>query len=108
MSIFRKTSTLDAATPPTNAQTLSNDTNDTVAAAETNSAPTLQRERTGTKAAALIELLSRKEGASLDEMTERTGWLGHTVRAVMTGLRKKGHVIGKRVSGNTTLWFIEG
>lgn len=62
--------------------------------------------RTGSKGAALLSLLQRDEGASLDEMIERTGWQGHTVRAAMTGLRKKGHGIGKRVSGNSTVWFI--
>lgn len=62
--------------------------------------------RSGTKAAALLSLLQRDEGASLDEMVERTGWQGHTVRAAMTGLRKKGHTIDKRVSGNSTVWFI--
>jgi hypothetical protein len=30
--------------------------------------------RAGSKAATLLEMLQRKEGASLDEMTERTGW----------------------------------
>ncbi|MFN4359042.1 MULTISPECIES: DUF3489 domain-containing protein [Sphingopyxis] len=62
--------------------------------------------REGSKAAALLEMLQRKDGATLDEMTERTGWQPHTVRAAMTGLRKKGHVIEKRTSGNTTVWFI--
>ncbi len=62
--------------------------------------------RAGSKGAALLALLQREEGASLDEMIERTGWQGHTVRAAMTGLRKKGQVIGKRVSGNSTIWFI--
>ncbi len=62
--------------------------------------------RANSKGAALLALLQREEGASLDEMIERTGWQGHTVRAAMTGLRKKGHVIGKRVSGNSTVWFI--
>lgn len=62
--------------------------------------------RSGTKAAALLSLLQRDEGASLDEMVERTGWQSHTVRAAMTGLRKKGHSIDKRVSGNSTVWFI--
>lgn len=62
--------------------------------------------RAGSKAAALLEMLQRKGGASLDDMTERTGWQPHTVRAAMTGLRKKGHVIDKRPSGNTTIWFI--
>jgi hypothetical protein len=62
--------------------------------------------RAGSKAAALVALLQGTEGASLDEMIERTGWQGHTVRAAMTGLRKKGHVIDKRISGNSTVWFI--
>ena len=32
-------------------------------------------------------------GATLDEMVTLTGWLPHTTRAALTGLRKKGHVI---------------
>lgn len=64
--------------------------------------------REGSKAATLLEMLQRKDGATLDEMTERTGWQSHTVRAAMTGLRKKGHVIEKRPVGNTTAWFIGG
>ncbi|MEL0155249.1 DUF3489 domain-containing protein [Sphingopyxis sp.] len=59
-----------------------------------------------TKAAALLEMLQRADGASLDEMTERTGWQTHSVRAAMTGLRKKGHAIEKRAVGNTTAWFL--
>ena len=62
--------------------------------------------REGSKASALLEMLQRKDGATLEEMTERTGWQSHTVRAAMTGLRKKGHVIEKRAVGNTTAWFI--
>lgn len=62
--------------------------------------------RDGGKAAALLEMLQRKDGATLEEMTERTGWQTHSVRAAMTGLRKKGHAIEKRAVGNTTAWFI--
>ncbi len=62
--------------------------------------------RAGSKAASLLDMLQRKEGSSLEEMTERTGWQEHTVRAAMTGFRKKGHVIDKRTSGTTTVWFI--
>lgn len=62
--------------------------------------------RDGGKAAALLEMLQRKDGATLEEMTERTGWQTHSVRAAMTGLRKKGHVIEKRAVGNTAAWFI--
>lgn len=60
----------------------------------------------GSKAATLLEMIRRTDGATLEEMTERTGWQPHSVRAAMTGLRKKGHVIEKRAVGNTTAWFI--
>jgi len=43
-----------------------------------------------TKRSLLIDLLKREGGASLDELIEATGWLPHTTRAAMTGLRKAG------------------
>jgi pimeloyl-ACP methyl ester carboxylesterase len=45
--------------------------------------------RSGTKQAALIALLQRKEGATVDEMVSATGWLSHTVRGAMAGALKK-------------------
>lgn len=45
------------------------------------------------KIAAVTTLLGRAEGASLDELVAATGWLPHTMRAALTGLRKKGHSI---------------
>jgi Protein of unknown function (DUF3489) len=45
------------------------------------------------KRAQLINLLERDSGATLDAMVALTGWLPHTTRAALTGLRKKGHVI---------------
>lgn len=58
-----------------------------------------------TKAATLLTLLQTGTGASLEEMVEATGWQAHTVRAAMTGFRKKGHTIDKHVEGNTTVWL---
>ena len=54
--------------------------------------------RAGSKAAQVLDLLHRPAGATLDELVAATGWLPHTTRAALTGLRKKGHVIkrGKR------------
>lgn len=53
-----------------------------------------------TKRDAILELLARPEGASLDEMVAATGWLPHTTRAMLTGLKKKGHVlISEKVDG---------
>ncbi len=46
-----------------------------------------------TKIDKVVTLLKRKQGASLEELTKATGWLPHTTRAAMTGLRKKGHAI---------------
>ena len=48
------------------------------------------------------DLLARHEGASLDEIIALTGWLPHTTRAALTGLRKKGFAIDKtKVEGVT-------
>lgn len=46
-----------------------------------------------TKQDQLAELLLRDEGASIAQMIEVTGWLPHTVRAALTGLKKKGYAI---------------
>ncbi len=56
------------------------------------------------KVAKLLTLLQTGTGASLEDMVEATGWLPHTARAALTGLRKKGYVIEKHVEGNTTIW----
>lgn len=60
-----------------------------------------------TKAAKLLSLLQTRTGASLEEMVEATGWQSHTVRAAMTGLRKKGHITEKHMEGNTTIWSVK-
>jgi len=46
----------------------------------------------GTKLARVVELLQQDRGASIDELIAVTGWLPHTTRAVLTGLRKRGFV----------------
>lgn len=38
----------------------------------------------------LINLLSRDNGASIAELMAATGWLPHTTRAALTGVRKRG------------------
>ena len=60
-----------------------------------------------TKAALVQKLLSRAKGATLAEIIEATGWLPHSTRAFMTGLRKKGHDLVRecRASGETS-WRI--
>jgi hypothetical protein len=49
--------------------------------------------REGTKMAAIVGLLERDHGATLPELIRATDWLPHTVRAALTGLRKRGFVV---------------
>ena len=60
---------------------------------------------TALKKTTIVEqLLTRQEGASLDDLTTATAWQPHSCRAFLTGLRKKGWVIDrtKRDDGTTT------
>lgn len=51
----------------------------------------------------VIALLSRREGATLNDMIAATGWLPHTTRAALTSLRKKGHdITSEKVEGVRT------
>lgn len=45
--------------------------------------------RAGTKLSRMIELLRRKDGATLLEMVKATGWQPHSVRGAMSGALKK-------------------
>jgi hypothetical protein len=58
------------------------------------------------KISLVVDLLRRERGASLDEMVEVTGWLPHTTRAALTGLKKKGHVIDKAKIDGVTRYTI--
>jgi len=49
--------------------------------------------KTPTKIATVLALMARPDGASVAELIEATGWLPHTMRAAVTGLRKKGHAV---------------
>lgn len=41
----------------------------------------------------LLALVAKQGGIRISVLTERLGWLPHTVRAALSGLRKQGHVI---------------
>jgi hypothetical protein len=51
------------------------------------------RPRASTKRAVLIGMLERPDGASVAELGQRLGWLPHTVRAAITGLRDAGREV---------------
>jgi hypothetical protein len=63
--------------------------------------------RADSKQALIIKLLTRKSGVTLETMIEATGWLPHTTRAALTGLRKRGYaVLLERQDGKPSLYRI--
>ena len=60
------------------------------------------------KASAVFALLQRDAGATMPELIEATGWLPHTTRAALTGLRKKGHAITRGKRGDVTCYTLAG
>ena len=63
-----------------------------------NTTPAALAPREGTKISRVVGLLQRDNGATLDEVIAATGWLPHTSRAALTGLRKRGYAIEKHRS----------
>ncbi len=49
--------------------------------------------RRASKIGGIVGLLESADGATSDQMTSATGWLPHTLRAALTGLRKRGYAI---------------
>lgn len=49
--------------------------------------------RTGSKQALIVDILSKEPGATIDALIKATGWLPHTTRAALTGLRKRGFAV---------------
>ena len=49
--------------------------------------------RAGTKISEVVAALETDAGATIDEIVASTGWLPHTARAALTGLRKRGYAI---------------
>jgi hypothetical protein len=65
--------------------------------------------REGSKLARVIDLLQRSDGATIPNLTEATGWLPHTTRAALTGLRKRGYaVIRERIGAGDSVYRVSG
>lgn len=72
---------------------LPNDAGSVPAAAASSSTARSATPREGTKLSQLISMLERAEGAAISELMSATGWLAHTTRAALTGLRKRGYTV---------------
>lgn len=59
------------------------------------------------KSSIVSKMLKRPKGATLSELMSATAWQAHSVRAFLSGLRKKGHVLVKeqRKSGEQIYRF---
>ena len=68
--------------------------------------PTLTPSASPSKIGGVVALLQRPAGATLVELVQITGWLPHTTRAALTGLRKKGHIIEKHRHEGVTAYSI--
>lgn len=55
----------------------------------------------------VIRLLQRNGGATLDEIVGATGWLPHTTRAALTGLKEKGHQLTSEKADGVRRYRIE-
>lgn len=53
-----------------------------------------------TKHQQIFDLLSRDGGATLEALSTTVGWLPHSTRAFMTGLKKKGYVLDSSKVGD--------
>ncbi len=72
--------------------------------------PVTPRQRPETKQAMLIAMLSRPEGATINQLVEATAWQWHTIRGAISGaLRKKLGltIVSQRIEGKT-LYRIPG
>lgn len=60
-----------------------------------------------TKVGLVLDLLARTEGATLNQLVAATGWLPHTTRAALTGLKKKGHALNsEKVEGHDRIYYV--
>lgn len=62
--------------------------------------------RAPSKTDQLIDLLGRDGGASIEEISEAFGWLPHSSRAKLTGLRKAGHTVERGKQGSVTTYRV--
>lgn len=66
------------------------------------------RTRSAPKRQQLLALLTRRQGATIAELTAAMGLLPHSARAALTSLRKKGHPVVKSTRDGATCYSLEG
>ncbi len=70
---------------------------------------TIKQPEKGTRAAQLVAMLKRKQGATLADIVKATAWKPHTARAALTGIRKRGfEIISEKPEGKERTYRISG
>ena len=59
------------------------------------------------KAGTILGLLSRPKGARITELQKATGWQAHSIRAALTGLRRRGITITRSQDDGVTVYRSE-
>ena len=59
------------------------------------------------KAGTILALLSRPKGARINELQKATGWQAHSIRAAITGLRKRGITVTRSQDDGVTVYRAE-
>lgn len=73
------------------------------------SAASVAAAETPSRQSQLLALIQREQGATIVEIVAATGWLPHTARAAISGLRKRGHDIqGERKDGVSRYRIVAG
>ena len=63
-----------------------------------------------TKAATVLKMLGRPNGATIEQLQKVTAWQPHSIRAAITGLRKNGNDVrhNKNAKGVTIYSVVNG
>ena len=66
--------------------------------------------RAGSKLGGVLDMLSAEAGATIGDLMAATGWLEHSTRAALTGLRRRGYGLNltKRERDGASVYRIEG
>ena len=60
-----------------------------------------------TKASIILDLLKRPKGATVADLQKATGWQAHSIRAAITGLRKRRITVTRSQDDGVTVYCAE-
>ncbi|WP_221796820.1 DUF3489 domain-containing protein [Aquisediminimonas sediminicola] len=64
--------------------------------------------RPDSKMAQVLHLLGQQDGVALADLGELTGWQPHSIRAAVSGLRKRGYVVEHAVKQGVAHYYLIG